>query len=142
VGIKLQAQAQAPVVRHIFESYANGISPRSIAAKLNAEGVPSPRAQWQRTERRRDPKWLASAIHGDTNRGTGILNNSRYIGVVLGRRSEWKRSAADSERQRMRTLADGSGRQTSEERLRIVPQELWERVKDGSCGTARVPARC
>ena len=48
--------------------------------------------------RRRDSKWLASAIHGDVKRGTGILNNRRYIGVTLWGRSEWKRSAVDSSR--------------------------------------------
>ena len=42
-------------------------------------------------ERRRDRKWLASAIHGDVNRGTGILNNRRYVGVVVWARSDWKR---------------------------------------------------
>src|SRR6185437_4874265 len=70
---------QAAIVRRIFELYASGVSPRSIAGQFNAEGIPSPGAGWQRTERRRDSKWLASAIHGDVTRGTGILNNRRYI---------------------------------------------------------------
>src|ERR1017187_6731654 len=65
-------EGQAATVRRIFELYADGTCPRGIAATLNAEGIPSPGARWNRTVRRRDRKWLASAIHGDVNRGTGI----------------------------------------------------------------------
>ena len=122
-------EGQAAIVRRIFEAYADGMSPRSIAAMLNEEGVPSPGASWNRTVRRRDRKWLASAIHGDVNRGTGILNNRRYVGVTLWGRSEWKRSAADSKNRRHKLLAAGSAHETLEERLRIVSDELWQRVK-------------
>jgi site-specific DNA recombinase len=121
--------AQAAIVVRIFELYADAMAPRSIAAKFNEEGIPSPGASWNRTQRRTDRKWLASAIHGDANRGTGILNNKRYIGIVTWGRSEWKRSAADSKQRRHRMLAKGSAHEMTEERLRIVPQALWERVK-------------
>jgi site-specific DNA recombinase len=126
IGIDAQ---QSAIVCRIFEMYANGTAPRAIAATLNQEGIPSPGATWNRTERRRDRKWLASAIHGDVNRGTGILNNRRYIGVVVWGRSEWKRSAADSQKRRHRMLEKGVAHESVDERLRIVPQELWDRVK-------------
>jgi site-specific DNA recombinase len=116
-------------MRRIFELYANGTSPRSIAALLNSEGVPSPGARWKRTERRTDRKWLASAIHGDVTRGTGILNNRRYLGIVSWGRSEWKRSAADSAKRRHRMLKAGSAHETTDERLQLVPTALWDRVK-------------
>jgi site-specific DNA recombinase len=74
-------EGQAAIVRRIFELYANGASPRTIAMTLNDEGVPSPASQWKRTSRRKSG-WLASAIHGDVERGSGILNNPRYIGIV------------------------------------------------------------
>ena len=32
----------AAIVRRIFDDYADGLSPRRIAAALNAEGIPSP----------------------------------------------------------------------------------------------------
>jgi site-specific DNA recombinase len=117
------------VVRRIFELYAEGMAPRAIAAVFNEEGIPSPGASCKRSERRTDGKWLASAIHGDATRGTGILNNKRYIGIVTWGRSEWKRSPADSKQRRHRMLAKGSAHEMTEERLRIVPQALWERVK-------------
>ncbi len=122
-------EEHSQVVRRIFQLYADGMAPRSIAALLNEEGIPSPGASWNRSERRTDGKWLASAIHGDVTRGTGILNNRRYIGVVTWGRSEWKRSAADSKKRKHKMLARGVAHELVEERLRIVPQELWERVK-------------
>ncbi len=121
--------ATAPTVRRIFELYASGVSPKNIAVLLNAEGVPSPGAVWNRTERRRDGQWLASTIHGDVNRGTGMLNNLRYIGVITWGRSEWRRSAADSKQRSMRMSAQGIATERTQERLRNVPQHIWDAVK-------------
>jgi site-specific DNA recombinase len=121
-------ETEAATVRRIFEMYASGTSPRAIAAALNAEGIPSAGASWNRTVRRKDGKWLASAIHGDVRRGSGILNNRRYAGVVAWGRAQWKRGAADSSKRRM--IMNGKPlHEASDERLRIVPQELWDRVK-------------
>jgi site-specific DNA recombinase len=122
-------EVEAAVVRRIFEMYASGASPRTIAATFNAEGIPSPGAGWKRSARRHDGKWLASAIHGDVNRGTGILNNRRYVGVVLWGRSEWKRSAADSKKRRHKMFESGAAHESADERLRIVPQDLWDHAK-------------
>ena len=121
--------AQAPVVRRIFELYAAGMSPRSIAAKLNSEEVPAPGASWKRTRRRKDAKWIATAIHGDQRKGYGILNNARYTGLISWGKSEWRRSAADSSIRRPRMLGADAAIQHTEERLRIIPQDLWDRVK-------------
>lgn len=120
----------APIVRRIFEEYASGRSPRSIAADLNSEGVPSPGASWNRQPngKRRDGKWLASVIHGDVKRGTGILNNTKYIGIVRWGRTEWKRGHADAKKRKV-VLLETPFTEYCDERLRIVPQELWERVK-------------
>jgi DNA invertase Pin-like site-specific DNA recombinase len=120
-------EQEAATVRRIFEMYASGMCPRSIAAKLNADKVPSPGATWNRTVRRKSG-WVASAIHGDVNRGNGVLNNRRYAGVVVWGRSQWKRGAADSRVRRVSMDAKPL-HETLEERLRIVPQELWDRVK-------------
>ncbi len=93
-------EAEAAVVRRIYNLYAEGASPRAIAAQLNAARIPSPGAAWQRREgtpsKRRNGKWMASAIHGDARKGTGLLNNERYRGVVVWGRMRWERGAADS----------------------------------------------
>jgi site-specific DNA recombinase len=123
-------EREASIVVRIFDMYADGISPRSIAARLNAEGVPSPGASWQRNDTgpngKRRGKWVASAIHGDPRRGSGILNNDRYIGRMIWGRSQWKRGAADSSKRRASLVVDHSQWVTHEEpRLRVVPQELF-----------------
>ena len=119
----------AEVVRRVFTMYADGMSPRRIAAQLNSEGVPSPGALWRRKTRRTDAKWLASAIHGDPKRGAGILNNELYVGRVVWNRRQMKKQPGTSKRvARMRTAED---RVVHEEpSLRIISDELWQRVKD------------
>src|SRR5690606_4276096 len=119
---------QAEIVRRIFEMYADGASPRAIAERLNAEGVPSPGSSWQRTSRRKS-KWLASAIWGNPARGIGILNNELYRGRLIWNRFRWVRSAADSSKRRCKLNPESEWIVRHEERLRIVSDELWQRVK-------------
>jgi hypothetical protein len=124
---------QAEVVRRIFRWYAAGKSGRWIAAKLNEEGIPSPGTFWKRTSDRLNAKrkraWVYTAIHGDRTRGTGILNNPLYIGQVRWNRSTWKRSAADSKQRRWQLNGTDQVVTHQDERLRIIPQALWDEVK-------------
>ncbi len=123
----------ADTVLRIFEMYAQGMAPRRIANTLNEERVPSPGATWNRTDRgengkRQDGKWVSSCIHGDPTNGTGILNNVRYLGRITWGRTQWQRSAANSDIRLQRTPEQPAIEYT-DERLRIVPDALWERVK-------------
>lgn len=124
---------QAEVVRRIFTWYAAGKSARWIAGELNRLEVPSPGASWNRTSDRLNAKrkrgWVSTAIHGDRTRGTGILNNPLYVGRVLWNRSTWKRSASDSKQRRWQLNDAAQVVMHQEERLRIVPQSLWDAVK-------------
>ena len=61
---------QAAIVKRIFSDYARGVSPRTIAKQLNKEGIRGPSGK----------AWGPSTIHGNGQRGTGILNNELYIG--------------------------------------------------------------
>jgi DNA invertase Pin-like site-specific DNA recombinase len=126
----------AEIVRRIFAMYADGVSPRGIAARLNAEGVASPGAAWRRTTRRKDAKWLASAIHGDPKRASGILNCETYIGRVIWNRRQMKKRPRTSKRvAMMRTAADQIVRE--EPSLRIISNALWQRVKNRQTEQAR-----
>jgi site-specific DNA recombinase len=119
---------QAAIVRRIFRMYAHGAAPRAIAATLNEERVPSPGSGWNRITRRR-AGWVQSAIAGDARRAVGILNNELYIGRVVWNRFRWVRSASDSSRRRAVLNPSSEWIVHTDERLRIVPQELWDRVK-------------
>lgn len=124
---------QADIVRRIFCEYADGKSPRMIAQCLNTDGVSSPGASWNRTSDRLNAKrrrgWVPTAIHGDRRRGTGILNNLIYTGELVWGRSVWKRSATDSKQRRWQPSEPGHVVQLHEERLRVVSQNLWDKVK-------------
>ncbi len=109
------------VVRRIFELYADGHSLVGIATRLNNEGVQSPGAKWKRTKRRADAKWLNSAI-------LAIINNPIYTGRVCWGRSTWVKHPRTGVRTRRDAVA-GTTVERTDESLRIVSQDLWERVK-------------
>lgn len=133
-------RAQAKVVRRIFKMYAQGASARSIANTLNAERVPSPGAKHKREQRRRDGKWLGSAIAGDASRGVGLLNNELYIGRQVWGKFKWIRSAKDSAQRRCVMNPRNEWVVHEDERRRIVPQELWDAVKARQSAQAAVSA--
>lgn len=70
---------EAAIVRRIFAEYTSGASPRSIAARLNAEGVPPPRGRY----------WNSSTLNGSRQRANGILNNRLYIGELVYNRQRF-----------------------------------------------------
>ena len=109
---------QAAIVRRIFDDYAAGIAPRAIAKTLNAEGVPSPSGSG----------WGPSTIHGNRQRGTGILNNELYIGRLVWNRLRYMKDPATGKRvSRLNPEGEWIIRDVPE--LRIIDQPLWEKVK-------------
>lgn len=75
-GDRVIEPQEAATVRRIFQDYAKGISPKKIAEQLNLEGIPGPQGG----------PWGTSTIHGNRDRGTGILNNELYIGQQIWNR--------------------------------------------------------
>lgn len=113
-------ETQAATVRRIFGLYADGNSPRAIASRLNDEDVPSPGANWKRTVRRTDGSWLFSSV-------LSILGNELYTGrVIYGRRQFVK---DDDSGIRAPSAPTEAVIERQEVRLRIVSDELWQRVK-------------
>jgi site-specific DNA recombinase len=120
-------EGEAETVQRVFEWYADGHSAQWIAAELNRQGVPSPGSTWNRTSRRRGG-WHPSAIGGDPKRGIGLLNNGAYIGRTIWNRSKWIKDP-DTGKRRCVQRPRAEWVVTEDESARIVPQELWERVK-------------
>ena len=108
---------QAETVRRIFTDYSHGISPRSIAAALNEEGIAGPRGTWG-----------ASTIYGNHQRGTGILNNELYVGRLIWNRQRFIKDPSSGKRQ---ALLNPPEEWVIEEvpELRIIEQDLWDAVK-------------
>jgi DNA invertase Pin-like site-specific DNA recombinase len=72
-GKRQIVEGEAEIVRRIFEEYVAGRTPRDISYDLNQERVRAPRGH----------KWNASAINGNLQRRTGILQNELYAGRLI-----------------------------------------------------------
>jgi site-specific DNA recombinase len=108
-------EAQANVVRRIFNEYVTGDSPRRIAARLNAEGVPAPRGR----------HWNASSINGHPGRGNGILFNELYIGRLVWNRISMVKDP-ETGRRLSRRNPEASRQVVEVPELRIVSDEVWQ----------------
>ena len=113
-------EAEAAVIRRIFGAYADGESPRGIAKRLNADGVAGPGGR----------QWRDTTIRSQVDRGTEILNNALYVG-----RLEWYRCSYVKDPRTGKRVARPNPREAWEiidvPHLRIISDELWERVRHG-----------
>jgi site-specific DNA recombinase len=111
-------EAEAAIVRRIFEDYSNARSPRAIAKALNAERVAGPHGR----------AWGASTIHGNWQRGTGILNNELYLGKLLWNRQRYIKDPGTGKRlARPNPKAAWIVQPVPE--LRIIDDGTWAAVK-------------
>ena len=117
---------EAKVVRRIFSDYASGISPKKIAEALNSDRIPGPQGRG----------WGASTLHGNRERGTGILNNKLYIGHQVWNRLSYAKNPDTGKRvSRLNPEAEWVISDIPE--LRIIDQKLWDavRTKQGALKT-------
>jgi len=107
------------IVREIFERFDRGEGLRAIAGDLNARGVPSPGATWNREQRRSDGRWIVSALHA-------MLKNERYAGREVWNRSQWFRHPDTGVRhRRMRPPEEWIVRECPA----LIDRDLFERVQ-------------
>ena len=111
-------EAEAAVVRRILREFADGASPRSIARRLNAEGVPGPRGK----------VWTDAVMRGHAKRGRGIVNNELYIGRQVWNRQRFVKNP-ETGRRVPRLNPPEEWIVTEVPELRIVDDELWQAVK-------------
>ena len=102
---------EAAVVRAIFERCARGEGLKGIAKGLNADGVPTPRAQQGRPR-----GWAPSSVRA-------VLHRPLYRGEIVWNRTQ-KRDTWGQSHRRNRPPADRVS--VSAEALRIVPEPLWQ----------------
>ncbi|WP_171239137.1 recombinase family protein [Ruegeria sp. HKCCA5763] len=117
-GERVINAAEAEIVRRVLNDFTEGHSPKAIARRLNAEGIPGPRGKL----------WRDTAIRGHRVRGTGLLNNELYIGRLVWNRLRYIKDPETG--RRVSRLNDPSKWIIAEvPELRIVGDELWEAVK-------------
>ncbi|MFT8947979.1 MAG: recombinase family protein [Acetobacter aceti] len=111
-------EEEARTVRRIFTDYTRGKSSRTIAMELNRDGVPGPQGR----------EWGPSTIHGNRERGTGILNNEMYVGRLVWNRLRYLKDPDTGKRvSRLNPESEWVIQEVPE--LRIVEQDLWDAVK-------------
>jgi site-specific DNA recombinase len=109
---------EAAIVRRIFNDYRAGASPKQIAKALNAEGVRGPRGSL----------WSPSTIHGNPERGIGILHNGLYIGRLVWNRQRFLKDPDTGKRvARANPPSEWITKDVPE--LRIIDNEVWQAVQ-------------
>jgi site-specific DNA recombinase len=79
---------ESSVVQRIFHECTAGLSPRSIARRLNQEGITGPSGR----------AWRDTTIRGHFGRGTGILNNELYVGRLVWNRLTYRKDPTTGRR--------------------------------------------
>jgi site-specific DNA recombinase len=111
-------EAEAVVVRRIFEMSAGGAALKTIAKTLNGERISSPRARAGRLA----GGWCPTGIRE-------MLYNERYVGRVIWNRTKFVK-APGTNRRVARPRPEGEWCRQSAPELRIVSDDLWQRVQD------------
>ena len=115
--------AEAAIVRRIFTEFAAGRSPMAIAKALNTEWVPGPDGG----------AWQGTTLRGHHQRGTGVLRNRLYIGELVWNRMRFIKDPTTAKRvSRPNPESEWVVEQVPD--LRIVDQELWDRVNNRLLG--------
>ena len=109
---------EATVVRRIFREFAAGKSPKAIAKDLNREGVPGPLGR----------AWGDTSIRGHVSRGTGVVNNELYAGVLVWNRLHFVKDPSTGKRV-SRPNPEREWIRTEVPHLRVVDDDLWRAAR-------------
>jgi site-specific DNA recombinase len=114
-GKRIIVEAEAEIIRRIFDEYIGGRTPRDIAHALNKQGVPPPRGR----------AWNASTINGNTQRGTGILQNELYAGRLVWNKVRMVKDP-DSGKRLSRPNAKSEWKTAEVPNLAIISRAIFE----------------
>jgi site-specific DNA recombinase len=114
-GYKMEIEPkEAAVILRIFTSYAEGLSLTQIVKTFNEENVPG--------SIRTAKGWSPATI-------SRILDNEKYAGRWIWNRTESRRDPKTGRRQRF-DKPESEWVINEDEELRIVPEQLWEAVRE------------
>lgn len=111
-------EAEATIVRRIFREFADGKSPKAIARDLNSDNIPGPFGK----------NWGDTTIRGHVNRGTGIIHNELYVGVIVWNRLRYIKNP-ETGRRVSRINPEAEWIRTEVPGLRIIDDELWQAAR-------------
>ena len=114
-GKRIIVEAEAKIVRRIFEEYVAGRTPREIAYDLNNESISPPRGR----------SWNASTINGNMQRGTGIIQNELYAGRLVWNKVRMIKDP-DTGKRLSRPNAKNGWQTADVPDLRIISQKLFD----------------
>jgi len=117
-GERAVNEAEALVVRRIFREFAIGKSPRTIAADLNRDAIPGPFGK----------QWSDTTIRGHAARGTGIIHNELYVGMLVWNRQRFIKNPTTGKRV-ARPNPTSEWIRTQVPELRIIDEPLWQAAK-------------
>lgn len=96
-----------------------GKSPKAIAVDLNKKGIPGPLGRG----------WGDTSTRGHRNRGTGIVNNELYAGVLVWNRLRFVKDPSTGKRV-SRPNPEAAWIRAQVPHLRIVDDALWNAVRE------------
>jgi DNA invertase Pin-like site-specific DNA recombinase len=109
-------EAEAAVVREIFEMFVTGLSLKKIAKSLNARCVPPPRSKSNNRG-----TWCPTAIRA-------MLKRELYKGEQVWNRSKFVKVPGTNKR-RSRPRPESEWKRLSAPELAIVSEDLWNRAQ-------------
>jgi site-specific DNA recombinase len=124
-GKRTIVEAEAEIVRRIFDEYVAGRTPREIAHELNNECILPPRGRL----------WNASTINGNMQRGTGIIQNELYAGRLVWNKVRMVKDP-DTGKRLSRPNPKNDWQTVDVPDLRIISQELFDAAQSRklACG--------
>jgi site-specific DNA recombinase len=126
-GVRLEInEAEAEIVRRIFQMSASGFSLKTIAKTLNAENIPPARPR----ARKRYGTWCPTAIQG-------MLRRELYVGSIFWNRSRFIKAPGSNKRLR-RARPKSEWKLVERPELRIISAELWQQVPERLAWVKRV----
>lgn len=111
-------EPEAEIVRRIYREFLAGDTPRTIAGRLNADGIMPPRGE----------KWNASTINGNKARGYGLINNALYAGRIVWNKTRMVRNPETGKRV-PRTNPESEWQYAEVPHLALIPAAQWHEAQ-------------
>lgn len=121
---------EAEIIRRVFQEYASGKSIAAIVKDLNAEDIPTHSGNKPRNKRRniQSSTRNTKSFSWNTSTVSRILKNEKYIGHYVWGKNKYVRNP-ETQKKEKAPLPENQWLRAEMEELRIVDQDLWDKVQ-------------